>query len=103
MSLHRRITVDFDPALLAEVDRAAASLDTSRNRFIAGAVERALHQDANSRIDAAFARMEEDPAYRKSLDAVESAMAGASDEAWRSIDAPPAARSRARGRRRASR
>lgn len=99
MAPHRRITVDFDPGILDEVDRAARAIDTSRNRFIARAVERALRAEERNRIDTAFSRMSEDPAYRKILASVESEMAGASDDAWRTIDAAE----RVRGKRRAAR
>jgi hypothetical protein len=100
MPATQRITLDLDRRLLAAVDVAAAERKTSRSRFLVETLQEALHRRERGQVDAAFARMADDPAYRAEIKRIETAFAGASDGAWRLLDAaerrlPP----RARGRR----
>lgn len=82
----RRITVDLDERLLTALDAAAAEGNRSRNQFLADAVEHALRDAERRRIDAAFARMAEDPEYQAELLLIEQELSPASDAAWRQLD-----------------
>ncbi len=90
----RRITVDLDEQLLTALDAAAAVEKRSRNQFLISAVERVLRETERRRVDAAFARMAEDPEYQAELLQVEQELASPSDAAWRLLDraeqGPPA-------------
>ena len=82
----RRITVDLDERLLTALDAAAAEGNRSRNQFLTDAVERVLRETERRRIDAAFARMGEDPAYHAELLQIEQELSSASDATWRQLD-----------------
>lgn len=96
----KRITLDVDGRLLAAVDAAAAERQTSRSRFLTEAVREILRARERERVDAAFARMADDPAYRAELRRIEAGMARASDAAWRKLDGAEATTGRARRTRR---
>jgi metal-responsive CopG/Arc/MetJ family transcriptional regulator len=82
----RRITVDFDERLLTALDAAAAAGNRSRNQLLTDAVEQMLRDTERRRIDAAFARMAEDPEYQAELLQMEGELSSASDAAWRLLD-----------------
>jgi metal-responsive CopG/Arc/MetJ family transcriptional regulator len=82
----RRITVDLDEQLLTALDAAAAEGNRSRNQFLIDAVERVLREIERRRIDAAFARLAEDPEYQAELLQIEQELSSPSDAAWRLLD-----------------
>jgi metal-responsive CopG/Arc/MetJ family transcriptional regulator len=91
----RRITVDLDEQLLTALDAAAAEGNRSRNQFLIDSVERVLREIERQRVDAAFARMAQDPEYQAELLQIEQELSSASDAVWRQLDL---AEQRPRGR-----
>jgi metal-responsive CopG/Arc/MetJ family transcriptional regulator len=81
----RRITVDLDEKLLTTIDAVAAERKKSRNQFIASAIQQTLREIERERIDAAFARMADDPEYQKLLLEMERELAPLSEEAWQHV------------------
>jgi metal-responsive CopG/Arc/MetJ family transcriptional regulator len=82
----RRITVDLDEQLLTALDAAAAAGNRSWNQCLTDAVERVLRETERRQIDAAFARMGEDPEYHAELLQIERDLSPASDAMWRQLD-----------------
>jgi hypothetical protein len=106
--MRNRISVDLETRLLAAVDRAAASLNESRNAFIVRSLKAQIRTIERARVDADFGAMADDPAYQQSLRALEVEMAPASDAAWRVAESVAAygsepSRPRRKGKRRGAR
>lgn len=83
----KRITVDLDEDMLTALDSAASYESASRNGFVADAIRRAIVDVEERRIDEAFDRMGQDSDYQAILARTGREWDGASDAAWKQLDA----------------
>jgi metal-responsive CopG/Arc/MetJ family transcriptional regulator len=85
-----RTTLALPEDLLAAVDRAVREGKAkSRGAWIAEALRRELAAEERSAIDAAFAGMATDSAYRREAEAIEAEFSGAGWEALRRGESRP--------------
>lgn len=85
-----RTTLALPEDVLAAVDRAVREGKArSRVAWITEALRRELAAEERTAIDAAFAAMATDTAYRQEAEMIEAEFAGASWEAWREGEPRP--------------